>query len=370
MPRISKRAARHSGSWYSGHGTFRQTLSNRRENAPSILSQRVTLYLIWVFSDRIIYHVHVPAGTEYCALLRCCSTLCYSSVLPGDTLRDHIEAWMKKAGDTVADVEETKNGSYVKAIIAPHAGYAYSGSTMAYAYAHLDPNTIQRIFVLGPSHHFFSRKCHISECVEYETPLGNIEIDTDVYKQLKDTGAFSPLPVDDDEAEHSVEMHLPYIAHVMKGKRFTLVPIVVGALDPDSEAMYGKILEPYLGSRENAFIISSDFCHWGSRFGYQFRRKEDDEIHSSIAWLDSEGMKAIEKKNPEEFYRYLQAYENTICGRHPIGVLLQALYQHYEGRSDTYMIRFTRYDRSNLVCSMSDSSVSYASAIVAVSQDP
>lgn len=260
--------------------------------------------------------------------------------------------------------------SSVKAIIAPHAGYAYSGPTMAYAYAHLDPKSIQRIFVLGPSHHFFSRKCHISyECSEYETPLGNIQIDLEVCQQLRELGEFSPLPVKDDEAEHSIEMHLPYIAHMMKGKTYTLVPILVGALSPESEAMYGKILGPYIASGENAFIISSDFCHWGSRFGYQFRRNQDEDIHASIAWLDSEGMKAIEKKNPEAFNTYLKTYQNTICGRHPIGVLLHALYQQY-GEEDSYTIRFTRYERSGLVHSMSDSSVSYASAIIVTNVDP
>lgn len=272
--------------------------------------------------------------------------------------------------ESSVDSEKTRvpcSSSSSRAIIAPHAGYAYSGPTMAYAYAHLDPTTLRRIFVLGPSHHFFSRKCHISECVEYETPLGNIDVDREVCRQLMDTGEFSPLGVDDDEAEHSIEMHLPYIANMMKGKSYTLVPIVVGALSPESEAMYGKLLEPYLANGENAFIISSDFCHWGRRFGYQFRRHEDEEIHQSIAWLDSEGMKAIEKKDPEAFYTYLKTYENTICGRHPIGVLLQALHQHYE-REDMYTIQFTRYDRSGLVHSMSDSSVSYASAVVFTAQ--
>lgn len=283
-------------------------------------------------------------------------------LLAEETLQKQIESWM----DTVSVRRE--EGSCVKAIIAPHAGYAYSGPTMAYAYAYLEPNTIHRIFVLGPSHHFFSRKCHISMCSEYETPLGNIDVDRETCKQLMDSGEFSPLDLDDDEAEHSIEMHLPYIAKMMQGKSYKVVPIVVGALSPESEAMYGGLLEPYLSLPENAFIISSDFCHWGARFGYQFRRKEDEQIHASIAWLDSEGMKAIEKKDPDVFHTYLRTYENTICGRHPIGVLLQALHRHY-AREDLYTIQFTRYDRSGLVHSMSDSSVSYASAIVITSTD-
>lgn len=183
-----------------------------------------------------------------------------------------------------------------------------------------------------------------------------------MYQELKETGAFESIGIDEDEDEHSLEMHLPYIAEIMSGResQYTLIPIVVGAVTPDSEAMYGRLLQKYLDSEDSLFVISSDFCHWGSRFGYQFRRP-NEEIHASIAWLDSEGMKAIETKSPNKFYTYLETYDNTICGRHPIGILLQSINHSTDGE---YSIKFTRYDRSNLVHSMSDSSVSYASAII------
>ncbi len=202
----------------------------------------------------------------------------------------------------------------------------------------------------------------MSECSEYSTPLGSIPMDQGVYQELKETGAFESIGIDEDEDEHSLEMHLPYIAEIMSGResQYTLIPIVVGAVTPDSEAMYGRLLQKYLDSEDSLFVISSDFCHWGSRFGYQFRRP-NEEIHASIAWLDSEGMKAIETKSPNKFYTYLETYDNTICGRHPIGILLQAINHSTDGE---YSIKFTRYDRSNLVHSMSDSSVSYASAII------
>jgi len=183
---------------------------------------------------------------------------------------------------------------------------------------------------------------------------------------------FPYMTQEQDEDEHSLELHMPYIMNLMKDREFGLVPIVVGALREQEEAMYGKILAEYLKDPGNVFIVSSDFCHWGSRFGFQFTRKEDEEIHQSIAWLDSLGMQAIEDKDPEGFSMYLAKYGNTICGRHPIGVLLHALHHEYScSRSSAngnnkvpYTIRFTKYDRSNLVRSPSESSVSYASAIV------
>ena len=221
----------------------------------------------------------------------------------------------------------------------------------------------KRVFLLGPSHHFFSRQCHLSPCKTYESPIGNAVIDTEVYEQLKLTGKFPYMTREEDEDEHSLEMHIPYILKVMKGRPFGLVPIVVGALTNDAEAEYGGILAPYLRDPSNIFIISSDFCHWGSRFGFQFRREEDREIHESIAWLDRLGMDIIEKKDPTKFQAYLQKYGNTICGRHPIGVFLFAL-QH---SGLEYDVSFTKYDRSSLVTSPWDSSVSYASAVIALS---
>lgn len=197
------------------------------------------------------------------------------------------------------------------------------------------------------------------------TPLGPLAVDTEVAKALlADPGLFARLDIEDDEAEHSVEMHLPYVkAYVSSSPSVMIVPIVVGALSPDRERAVGEVLAPYLRDRRTVFIVSSDFCHWGRRFGFQFHdAARFERIHESIAWLDHEGMKVIEKKRPTGFVDYLIAYSNTICGRHPIGVLLCALEAAYDG--DAYAVAFTRYDRSGLVEDMGDSSVSYASAVV------
>ena len=68
-----------------------------------------------------------------------------------------------------------------------------------------------------------------------------------------------------DEEEHSIEMHLPYVAKVMETRRgqYTVVPILVGALSEEKEIFYGKLLSKYLADPDNLFVISSDFCHWG-----------------------------------------------------------------------------------------------------------
>ena len=96
------------------------------------------------------------------------------------------------------------------------------------------------------------------------------------------------MSLDTDEAEHSIEMHLPYVAKVMAPKkdRYTVVPVLVGAISAEKEARYGQIFAKYLADPTNLFVISSDFCHWGDRFHYTFYDESKGEIHQSIKALD------------------------------------------------------------------------------------
>ncbi|XP_003385587.1 PREDICTED: protein MEMO1-like [Amphimedon queenslandica] len=281
----------------------------------------------------------------------------------GDKLTSQLEEWLGKATSSGA------KHAPARAIIAPHAGYSYSGPCAAYAYNQIIPAGIKRVFILGPSHHKYMPDCALSACSHYETPLYNLEIDREIYHSLYSTGKFSQMDVRTDEDEHSIEMHLPYIAKVMESKRgsFTIVPILVGALKPDKEAEYGQLLHKYLLDEQNLFVISSDFCHWGKRFQFTYYDKEHGPIHSSIEALDRMGMSLIEALDTKGFQKYLQTYRNTICGRHPIGVLLNAIDAAQGEKS--FVLKFTQYAQSNRCTAASDSSVSYASASVVVPPD-
>lgn len=85
-----------------------------------------------------------------------------------------------------------------------------------------------------------------------------------VNKALEKTGQFGHMSLQTDQAEHSIEMHLPYVYKVFEKHvdKVTIVPILVGALTESTERQYGKLLAPYMKDPENLFIISSDFCHW------------------------------------------------------------------------------------------------------------
>ena len=97
-------------------------------------------------------------------------------------------------------------------------------------------------------------------------------------EKLKEDGKWTFTKKKDEEDEHSLEMHLPYIRQAFEGyetfftckrncyrRAIKLVPIMVGSLDTSLEKYYGEILAKYFDDDNTVFCVSSDFCHWGAR---------------------------------------------------------------------------------------------------------
>lgn len=279
------------------------------------------------------------------------------------SLRRSLTRWLESAMG--APSAHPRPFPALRAIIAPHAGYSYSGRIAAYAYAAVDASRIMRVFVLGPSHHvYLQNRCALSGAAVLDTPLGPLPVDVDTVNALYEhaPSLFQPLALDADENEHSVEMHLPYLRHVFTGRHVNVVPVVVGNLSEAKEREIGAVLAPWLADESTLFVISSDFCHWGTRFDYVRYEPSDGDIWQSIEKLDRQGMRCIESGCHHTYAEYQQNTENTVCGRHPIGVLMGAIAQLKETHSLNIETRFVKYDQSSKCRSMDDSSVSYASA--------
>lgn len=97
---------------------------------------------------------------------------------------------------------------------------------------------------------------------------------------------------------------------------------MVGAIDNEYEQALGQVLAKYFDHPDHIFIISSDFCHWGYNFDYFYYQKQYGPIYNSIQKLDEEAIMCIQQQDVQAFQHYLKQTENTICGRHPIAVLL------------------------------------------------
>jgi hypothetical protein len=196
-------------------------------------------------------------------------------------------------------------GADPKAVIAPHAGYVYSGPIAASAYAAWagSRDTIRRVVLVGPAHFVPFRGLALPSTDAFETPLGLVPVDQAAIQRLLTLPRVQLL----DEAhanEHSLEVQLPFLQIVLD--RFSIVPILAGqAADADVAA----VLEALWGGPETRFVISSDLSHY---------------LDSSTARrVDRATAKAIETLHPEAIG------EEQACGRIPIRGMLSAAREHH-----------------------------------------
>lgn len=187
----------------------------------------------------------------------------------------------------------------VKAIIAPHAGYIYSGPIAGTAYGHLagDDYPIKRIILLGPAHFVPVRRLAISSADVFATPLGTVPID----ERGRATALSFPQVAIGDTAhapEHSLEVQLPFLQTVCAD--FTIVPLLVGdATDED----VAEVLEALWDGPGTRFVVSSDLSHY---LGYEAARTADALTADAIVNTIPEALGA-----------------NSACGRIAIGGLLR-----------------------------------------------
>lgn len=305
-----------------------------------------------------------------------------------------------------------------RVIIAPHSGYIYGGRVAAHAFATLDLTNIRRIVVLAPSHGFPLRGLAVTQASLLATPLGNLPVDVTTLQSI--TAAATPhvpvirLPPRADLGEHAVELQLPFIAVAIAASTTTthtnaltkdanatpiaVAPLLVGSLSPSQEAAVGRALRGIFCDSTTAIIVSSDFCHYGERFGYapfpiptapaipqtksgantnsrwSFHNhvaslstttphtspssttatSSPTPIADAIEGLDLACVATIAAGDPSALSEYFQATENTVCGRHAIAVTVAAM---AERRCAAHLVA---YEQSERIRRHGESSVSYA----------
>jgi AmmeMemoRadiSam system protein B len=217
----------------------------------------------------------------------------------GQPLADEVGRMLADARKLAS--EQTANP---KALIVPHAGYDYSGSTAASAYALLGPmaHTIERVVLLGPVHRVPVRGLAVPGVDAFSTPLGEIKVDTAAIAAL----AQLPQVVVSSQAhalEHSLEVQLPFLQTLLP--RFTLVPLAVGDATSDEVA---QVLTALWGGPETLIVISSDLSHF---LPYAAAQATDQNTVEHILRLDGN-------------LTHTQA-----CGATPINGLLVAARTHH-----------------------------------------
>jgi AmmeMemoRadiSam system protein B/AmmeMemoRadiSam system protein A len=171
-----------------------------------------------------------------------------------------------------------------KVLIAPHAGYIYSGAIAASAYATIATRRgqITRVVLLGPNHRMAVRGMALSSAQSWLTPLGTVPLDRPVIDRLAHLPdvEVSDAPL---QQEHSLEVHLPFLQQVLG--EFTLTPVLVGEASPDS---VGRLLREAWGGRETLIVISSDLSHYHD---YATAQKLDGAAVQAIELMRSDLLK-------------------------------------------------------------------------------
>lgn len=193
---------------------------------------------------------------------------------PGDpaALADEVAAFL--AGAPKA------GGQAPKAIIAPHAGYLYSGPVAASVYARLAPlrGRITRVVLAGPAHRVHVAGAAVPAVDSFDSPLGPVALDRAAIEGLRKL-AFVEVSDRAHALEHSLEVHLPFLQAVLG--EFRLVPVVVGEA---SEAEMAALFEALWGGEETLVVVSSDLSHY---LPYEAARRMDRATAEAIVRLEA-----------------------------------------------------------------------------------
>ena len=155
-----------------------------------------------------------------------------------------------------------------------------------------------------------------------------------------------------------MEMQYPFTKWVF-GNDVKVVPILVGSLSLHILKSFKSAMEVFIRDDSTVFLVSSDFCHWGQRFGFQPFLKSPGSIHKNIEDLDKEGILRVTSNDYQGFLEYIEETGNTICGQNPILAMLYLL-----DKVDGIKGELLSYSQSEQVTNPKSSSVSYASIIM------
>jgi AmmeMemoRadiSam system protein B len=215
----------------------------------------------------------------------------------------HLDGYLERArtGDPAGRL---------RAIVVPHAGLMYSGPIAAYAYNVARRHQHSALVLVGPSHFVPFRGVSIWPDGQWETPLGPVTVDRSLAAALAAASSeIVELPAAHGR-EHSLEMQMPFIAHVLPG--VPIVPMVMGQQTRDTAFALGTAIAQVLDAHapDALLVASSDLSHY--------------EDASTAAALDGQVIQHVERLDPEGLMGALESEPRHACGGGPMVAVLDA----------------------------------------------
>ena len=230
----------------------------------------------------------------------------------------------------------------IKAIIAPHASYVFSGQVAAYAYKAIREKTYPSVVILAPSHQWGFEGCSIYPEGGYETPLGTVQVDTTLAADIAAATGFGFI-AQAHRSEHAVEIQLPFVQRVLPQAK--IVPIVMGIPTRATIIRLAEGLRKATAGRKVLIIASTDLSHFLTK--EQANKKDNDTISLIREFKTDELIKKCEKR------------ENIMCGGGPVVTTLLLA-------KDKARVRILQYSDSSAASQDESRVVGYlAAALVA-----
>jgi len=272
------------------------------------------------------------------------------AAVAGKFYSDNAESLIKFFEKEFNQITTAPNNNKIRAIIVPHAGYVYSGRTAAWGFAGLrDNNSYKNVFIIGASHIAAFDGATVFHGAAFETPLGSVEINSEITKDLQQNNIFK-FPQQYQIEDHVLEVEIPFLQFILE-PGFKIVPITIGTKSTYALNKITDILKPYF-TEENLFVISTDLSHYPS---YSDAVKADNAVIQSIL-----------SGNPQTFDHVVRANENSgiknyvtaICGYSAVYVIM-SLTQNKE-----FTYEKLKYSNSGDVSGDFDRVVGYASIVI------
>jgi len=246
----------------------------------------------------------------------------------------------------LSNAESCKYRGKVVGIIAPHAGHGYSGQVAAYAFNCIRGLEFETVVIVSPSHFLSSGNILTSSHDAYETPLGTVEIDKNLMNELRralmDSYKEELIPVSNDP-EHSIEVELPFIQHILGSPR--ILPIMIYSANPNTVNALGHSLARVIGGHKVLLVASSDLSHF---YPDRMARKFDEEMLRRIKAFDPEAVIKAEREGA-----------GFACGSGAIASVLRACRDLGADR-----VEILNYANSGDVTGDFESVVGYAAAVI------
>ncbi len=209
----------------------------------------------------------------------------------------------------------------ILALIAPHAGYVYSGQVAAHAYRLIKGKNYESVIIIAPSHRHPFKGCSIYPQGGYETPLGIAEIDELLASEISKASGYKYIPKA-HQMEHAVEVQIPFIQKTLPQAK--IVPIVMGYPTRKTITRLEDVLIELLPGKNALIIVSTDLSHFFPK------KKANDTDSKTISLIQSFETSTLLKK--------LERGENIMCGGGP--VVASLLYAQERGEAKVEILHY------------------------------